>query len=186
MLLSQGGGGGRTSRTSVRGTVYVVSASPLRFPGHIRRVFAVLQADALRRTLVALDVPKVLVFMNEARRLKDALFRLTAITSAFDVAILHSEMPKDARRSSISAFLRGEVRPVNHPPDNSNRHTYSAFMAAPPPRPGERKKGSIRLSSWWTALLSLRRPDCRSASPTCLSPPPPPLPKSAADFRRFR
>eukprot|EP00668_Euglena_longa_P032913 GGOE01042396.1.p1 GENE.GGOE01042396.1~~GGOE01042396.1.p1 ORF type:complete len:676 (+),score=180.89 GGOE01042396.1:27-2030(+) len=67
------------------------------------------KVDTLRRVLVALAVPKALVFMNEAKRLKDTLFRLTGLSSAFKVAILHSDLPKSAKRTAIQGFRQGEV-----------------------------------------------------------------------------
>lgn len=66
------------------------------------------RVDDLRKVINALGVPKVLVFMNYARRLKDTLFRLQA--GKVGVAILHSDMPKQARQNTIRAFERGSIR----------------------------------------------------------------------------
>uniref|UniRef100_A0A7S1JFQ0 RNA helicase n=1 Tax=Eutreptiella gymnastica TaxID=73025 RepID=A0A7S1JFQ0_9EUGL len=69
-----------------------------------------LRIDALRRTINALGSPRTLVFMQEAKRLKDTLFRLTAMTQTLTTAILHSEMPKDGRRNAIQGFENGKVQ----------------------------------------------------------------------------
>eukprot|EP00466_Bigelowiella_natans_P006211 jgi/Bigna1/145261/aug1.96_g19969 len=70
------------------------------------------RVSELRKVVNALNVPKVLVFMNYAKRLKDTLFRLNAASSTYDTNtdILHSEMPKTVRQNVIRRFNEGKVR----------------------------------------------------------------------------
>lgn len=64
------------------------------------------KVDVLRRIIVALEVPKVLVFMNEARRLKDTLFRLTGLTRALNVAFCMQRCLKRLASQLSSALHR--------------------------------------------------------------------------------
>jgi len=68
------------------------------------------KVDTLRRIITALDAPKTLVFMNEARLVKDTLFRLQALTKSLSVAIMHSEMPPEGRQAAIAGFQNGQVQ----------------------------------------------------------------------------
>ena len=67
-----------------------------------------LKTDALRRALHAVGSRKALIFMNAGRRLKDAGFKLASRGMA--VAILHGDMPKQAREAALAEFADGRVR----------------------------------------------------------------------------
>ncbi|KAG1659143.1 hypothetical protein FOA52_013812, partial [Chlamydomonas sp. UWO 241] len=65
-------------------------------------------ADCLRRAIHALNLQRVLVFMNYQDRLKDVMFKLQARN--MKSACLHGEMSKLARANVLNDFRRGRSR----------------------------------------------------------------------------
>lgn len=66
------------------------------------------KADALRRCIHALDLERVLVFMNFQHRLRDTMYRLEA--RGMKVGSLHGEMSKMTRANVLNDFRRGRLR----------------------------------------------------------------------------
>jgi len=66
------------------------------------------KADTLRRAVHALDLKRVLVFMNFQQRLKDFQFKLEA--SKMKVATLHGELSKVQRQNILNDFRRNRLR----------------------------------------------------------------------------
>lgn len=64
--------------------------------------------DMARRLIYALDVHRVLVFMNRQSRLKDAMHKLAA--RGLTVGWLHGEMPKQQRHAVLERFRLGRFR----------------------------------------------------------------------------
>ncbi|KAH7542843.1 hypothetical protein FEM48_Zijuj02G0118000 [Ziziphus jujuba var. spinosa] len=66
------------------------------------------KVDALRRCVHALDAKYVIAFMNNAKQLKDAVFKLEA--RGMSAAELHGDLGKLARSTTMKKFKNGEVR----------------------------------------------------------------------------
>ncbi|KAG1656109.1 hypothetical protein FOA52_010291 [Chlamydomonas sp. UWO 241] len=81
-------------------------------PPHLKHYFVVEEArhkaDCLRRAIHALNLQRVLVFMNYQDRLKDVMFKLQARN--MKSACLHGEMSKLARANVLNDFRRGRSR----------------------------------------------------------------------------
>lgn len=66
------------------------------------------KVDTLRRCVHALDSKSVIAFMNHAKQLKDAVFKLEA--RGMKAAELHGDLGKLVRSTTLKKFKHGEVR----------------------------------------------------------------------------
>eukprot|EP00891_Asterochloris_glomerata_P001586 jgi/Astpho2/1586/e_gw1.00028.12.1_t len=86
--------------------------APPDLPPHLEHLYIDTtrrhRVDAVRRCIHALDLQRVLVFMNYQQRLKDTQFKLGAHNMA--VGCLHGEMRKGERQRELAKFRRGEYR----------------------------------------------------------------------------
>ena len=109
--LAGGGSGGLGATAASAGGVASGDALPALATGLTHTWVPAsrrLKTDALRRALHAVGSRKALIFMNAGSRLKDAGFKLASRGMA--VAILHGDMPKQAREAALAEFADGRVR----------------------------------------------------------------------------
>ncbi|KAK1436210.1 hypothetical protein QVD17_01988 [Tagetes erecta] len=66
------------------------------------------KVDTLRRCIHALDAKTVIVFMNQTRQLKDAVFKLQARGMVAEE--LHGDLGKLSRSTILKKFKKGEIR----------------------------------------------------------------------------
>ncbi|XAR59785.1 RNA helicase [Bertholletia excelsa] len=66
------------------------------------------KVDSLRRCVHALDAKAAIVFMNNTKQLKDAVYKLEA--RGINAAELHGDLGKLARSTILKKFKNGEVR----------------------------------------------------------------------------
>jgi superfamily II DNA/RNA helicase len=86
-------------------------AAPAIAPGltHLKIICAPQhRVDTLRRAIHALGAQKALVFMNFQHRLKDSQGKLQA--RSMQVGILHGDMSKQERQTTMEAFRSGKYR----------------------------------------------------------------------------